>query len=97
MGTDGRHVVRPGVSPLFVLILVVILLLVKNRCVFFWSLLFWMLLKRRARHPGPARPSGPHGISVEFINVGGWLSKSDLALDSQAHFLPITEHRAHPC
>ena len=36
--------------------------------------LFWGLLIRRARHPGPGTSSYPLGLSIEFLNVGGWLS-----------------------
>ena len=46
----------------------------------------------RARHPGP----GPRffllgQLSVEFVNVGGWLTNGDLALDSCAQFLAVAE------
>ena len=33
----------------------------------------------RARHPGPCTPYYPSGFSIEFLNVGGWLSRGDLA------------------
>ena len=51
----------------------------------------------RARHPGP----GPRDIitgqlSIEFINVGGWLTSGDLAMDSCAQFLAVAEHRLIP-
>ena len=35
-------------------------------------------------------------FSIEFLNVGGWLSRGDLALESSAHFLAIAEHRLVP-
>ena len=63
---------------------------------FFWGLLVWMLSIGRARHPGPGTFSYPPGFSIEFLNVGGWLSRGDLALESTAHFLPIAEHRLVP-
>ena len=50
----------------------------------------------RARHPSPCEPPGPSGCRIEFFNVGGWLSKCDLALESQAHFLAVAEHRLVP-
>ena len=51
----------------------------------------------RARHPGPApRDFTPGQLSVEFINVGGWLTCGDLALDSCALFLAVAEHRLIP-
>ena len=54
-----------------------------------------MLSIGRARHPGPGT-SYPPGFSIEFLNVGGWLSRGDLALESSAHFLAIAEHRLVP-
>ena len=33
------------------------------------------------------------GFSIEFLNVGGWLSRGDVALESKAHFLAVAEHR----
>ena len=48
----------------------------------------------RARHPGPGpRSFIPGQLSVEFVNVGGWLTCGDLALDSCAQILAIAEHR----
>ena len=35
-------------------------------------------------------------LSVEFVNVGGWLTHGDLALDSCAQFLAVAEHRVIP-
>ena len=55
-----------------------------------------MLSIGRARHPGPGTSSYPPGFSIEFLNVGGWLSRGDLALESSAHFLAIAEHRLIP-
>ena len=52
-----------------------------------------MLNIGRVRHPGPCIFSGPPGFSIEFLNVGGWLSRGDLALESKAHFLAVAEHR----
>ena len=63
---------------------------------FFWGLILWMLSIGRARHPGPCTSSYPSGFSIEFLNVGGWLSRGDLALESNAHFLAIAEHRLVP-
>ena len=51
----------------------------------------------RARHPGPGpRSFIPGQLSIEFDNVGGWLTSGDLALDSCAQFLTIAEHRLIP-
>ena len=55
-----------------------------------------MLSICRARHPGPCTSSYPSGFSIEFLNVGGWLSRGDLALESTAHFLAIAENRLVP-
>ena len=33
----------------------------------------------------------PNQWSVEFVNVGGWLTHGDLALDSCAQFLPVAD------
>ena len=41
---------------------------------FKFSGIFWA---GRARHPGP--PSQPRHVSLEFHNVGGWLTHGDLA------------------
>ena len=50
-----------------------------------------------ARHPGPGtRLFSPCQLSVEFVNVGGWLTYGDLALDSCAQCLAVAEHRLIP-
>ena len=38
----------------------------------------------------------PGQLSVEFVNVGGWLTSGDLAMDSCAQFLAVAEHRFIP-
>ena len=38
----------------------------------------------------------PGQLSVEFVNIGGWLTWGDLALDSCAQFLAVAEHRLFP-
>ena len=45
-----------------------------------------MLLIGSAGHPGP-------GLGVELINVGGWLSNCDEALETEADSLVVTQHR----
>ena len=50
----------------------------------------------RARHPGPCIPSNPSETSIEFLNLGGWLSRGDLVFESKAHFLAVAEHRPIP-
>ena len=50
-----------------------------------------------ARHPGPGqRFFTPGLLSIAFVNVGGWLTHGDLALDSCARFLAVAEHRLVP-
>ena len=49
------------------------------------------------RHPGPGPRDFPPGqLFVEFLNVGGWLTSGDLALDSCAQFLAVAEHKLIP-
>ena len=51
----------------------------------------------RVRHPGPGtRLFTPGQLSLEFVNVGGWLTSVDFALDSCAQFLAVAEHRSIP-
>ena len=56
----------------------------------FWGLVFWHLWIGRARHPGPSSTS-PH-LGIEVLNVGGWLTHGDLALDTSVDFLAVVEH-----
>ena len=73
------------------------LFLVSKRTLIFWGVIRWMLHIGRARHPGPGPRDFPPGqLSVEFLNVGGWLTSGDLALDSCAQFLAIAEFRLIP-
>ena len=66
--------------------------LVSKRTFFF----FWEVIGR-ARHPGPGpRVVTPGQLSIEFVNMGGWLTHGDLALDSCAQFLAVAEHRLIP-
>ena len=60
----------------------------------FWGLILWHFWAGRARHPGP--PSQPRHVSLEFHNVGGWLTHGDLALDARLDFLAVAEHRLIP-
>ena len=56
-----------------------------------------MLHIGRARHPGPGpRDIIPGQLFIEFINIGGWLTSGDLAMDSCAQFLAVAEHRLIP-
>ena len=59
---------------------------------FLWSgLVLWHLWIGRARHPGPGFP-----FQVEVLNVGGWLTHCDFALDVAVDFLAVVEHRLIP-
>ena len=60
----------------------------------FWCLVFWHLWIGRARHPGPSFTS--HHLGIEVLNVGGWLTHGDLALDTGVDFLAVVEHRLIP-
>ena len=63
----------------------------------FGEVIRWMLQIGRARHPGPGpRVFLPGQLSIEFVNVGGWLTSGDLAMDSCAQFLAVAEHRLIP-
>ena len=56
-----------------------------------------MLHIGRARRPGTGPRVFTRGqISIEFVNVGGWLTHGDLALDSCAQFLAVAEHHFIP-
>ena len=56
-----------------------------------------MLHIGRAGHRGPGKRSFiPGQLSVEFANIGGWLTYGDLAMDSCAQFLAVAEHRLIP-
>ena len=93
----AESMIRPGIPPFLLDFFCPIpFFLLNGLCAFFWGLLIWMLSIGRARHPGPGTPCFPPGFSIEFPNVGGWLSRGDLALESSAHFLAVAEHRLVP-
>ena len=63
----------------------------------FWWVIVWMFHIGRARHPGPGPQVFTLGqLSIEFVNVGVWLTHGDLAMDSCAQFLAVAEHRLIP-
>ena len=66
----------------------------RNPTKLFWGLIFWYFWAGRARHPGP--PSQSRLVSLEFHNVGGWLTHGDLALNAGVDFLAVAEHRLIP-
>ena len=60
---------------------------------FLWcGVVLWHLWIGRARHPGP----GSVAFNVEVLNVGGWLTHCDFALDVCVDFLAVVEHRLIP-
>ena len=66
----------------------------RNSRVRFWGLILWHLWIGRARHPGPT--SLHHHVGIEVLNVGGWLTLGDLALEVGVDFLAVVEHRFDP-
>ena len=92
-GKSGQNHCKTTVSPL----IHSVFLVSKRTLYFFWELVVWMLYIGRARHPGPANRSfTPGQLSIEFANIGGWLTYGDLAMDSCAQFLAVAEHRLIP-
>ena len=74
-----------------------VFLVSKRTLYFFWRVVVWMLHIGRTRHPGPGKRSYISGqLSIEFANIGGWLTYGDLAMDSCAQFLAVAEHRLIP-
>ena len=58
---------------------------------------FFLVSKRTFYFSGGfPRDITPGQLSIEFINVGGWLTSGDLAVDSCAQFLAVAEHRLIP-
>ena len=55
--------------------------------------ILWLLWIGRARHPGPVCEGV---LSLEALNVGGWLTHGDAALGTSADFLAVSEHRLIP-
>ena len=68
----GKNIDKTSFSPFWVF------LFSRNPTKRFWGLIIWHIWDGRARHPGP--PSQPQHVSLEFHNVGGWLTHGDLAL-----------------
>ena len=54
--------------------------------------MLWLLWVGRARHPGPFSGS----MTVEVLNVGGWLAHGDMVLETCVDFLAVVEHRLVP-
>ena len=81
-----QHFRRTSFSPLFVFLL-------SRICGVLWcGVVLWHLWIGRARHPGP----GSVPFLVEVLNVGGWLTHCDFALDVEVDFLAVVEHRLIP-
>ena len=56
------------------------------------GLAIWKLSIGRARHLGP-RCLLSDRLSIEFLNMRGWLAHGDLGLESNSDFLAVAEHR----
>ena len=59
----------------------------------FWGKVLWLLWVGRARHPGPFEGGV---LGLDALNVGGWLTHGDTALDTSADFLAVSEQRLIP-
>ena len=59
----------------------------------FWGTILWLLWIGRARHLGPFNGGA---FRIETQNVGGWLTHGDIALETTADFLAVSEHRLIP-
>ena len=60
----------------------------------YWGSILWHLWKGSAKHPWP--PSLSRQVGIEFLNVGGWLTHGDLALEVGVDCLAVAEHRLIP-
>ena len=88
---------RGTVRPLFPPFLDVSSWLAKDLLSMFGRVIVLMFHIGRASHPEPGkRYFTPSQLSVEFVNVGAWLTCGDLALDSCARFLAVAEHMLIP-
>ena len=62
--------------------------------------MIWILHIGLARDPGPGTscfPPPPQvNLPLKIVNVGGWLTYGDLALDSCDQFLAVAEHQLIP-
>ena len=76
---------KTSFSPLFVFLL-------SRISGFLWEVVLWHLWIGRAGHPGP----GSVPFLIEVLNVGGWLTHCDFALDVGVDFLAVVEHRLIP-
>ena len=84
-GPPGKSIMRP--TPPFGVFFVSRTPLSK-----FWGKMLWHLWIGRARHPGP----GPNDLDIEVFIVGGFLTHGDYALETDAGFLAVVEHRLIP-
>ena len=96
-GMWGEKRAKCTIRPQFPPVANVFFWLVNGLFIFSGEKVVWMLHIGRARHPGPGRRSFiPGQLSIEFANIGGWLTYGDLAMDSCAQFLAVAEHRLIP-
>ena len=83
---DCRHLRKTSFSPLFLFLLSRISGFLRG------GVVLWHLWIGRARHPGP----GSFPFLIEVLNVCGWLTHCDFALDVGVDFLAVVEHRRIP-
>ena len=69
--------------------------LVSKRTIFGFFFMGITNLQGQASWPWPSF-FHPGQLTIEFANVGGWLTSGDLALDSCAQFLAVAEFRLIP-
>ena len=91
-GKAGKSIMRPRFPPSWTF------LLVSNRTFYFsgWLYVGCYILGGPDILGLGLRDFPPGQLSVEFINICGWLTSGDLALDSCAQFLANAEHRLIP-
>ena len=83
-GKTGLMYGKTSLSPLSVF------LVSSHSLKFYWGCLLWHFWLGRAKHPGPG------SVGIEVLNVGGWLTNGDFAIDIDSDFLCVTEHRLVP-
>ena len=59
----------------------------------FLGKVIWHLWVGKVRHLGPF---GKGTLGLEALNVGGWLTHGETALETSAVFLAVSEHRLVP-
>ena len=95
IGLKGHSGEIAGVNNIRLLFLLIgFFLFSRNSRERFWGSVLWYFWIERARHLGPT--SLPRHVGVEFLNVGGWLTHGDFALEVGVDFLAVAERRLIP-